>query len=315
MVYSWHQEPLRLSEIYRDEFPAGARARVESQRLRAYDALEREAQGVDRQRKEVTFLRCVASIFLVFAREACEFAKHTDDPVWSGRELDQRCREFLLEVFIDAFEDRGKDLRIRKMFSSRSHWGYSLDSDVRVRFEKLPEFIEYQELLRDAVDAHSARGEDGDLPEPGTPGQSTRETNAPASIPQATQPADTAKTSEPGEAAGIPVGEQPPPPRTDSGTSFGGRAQKTARRNPQFALIDKKLQEIAKSAPNSHKVVFEALDGRVKVPNGKPFAEAGGWLTGFKRDPARARSWLSKHWSRLKLPPFSPGPKRNDPGL
>jgi len=91
-------------------------------------------------------------VFLVFAREACAFGKKSGHRAWSDRELDQRCREFLLSVVIDAWEDKGKDLGIRQMFSSRG-WGYSLDDDAKRKIEKSPEWNQYQDLLLDAFEA------------------------------------------------------------------------------------------------------------------------------------------------------------------
>src|ERR1022692_438770 len=63
-------------------------------------------------------------VFIAFAREACALGKKSNLPAWSDRELDQRCREFLLSIVIDAWEDKAKDLGIGKMFSSPHHWGY-----------------------------------------------------------------------------------------------------------------------------------------------------------------------------------------------
>ena len=57
-------------------------------------------------------------VFLAFVREGCAFAKKSNHPAWSDRELDQRCRDFLLSIVIDAWEDKAKDLGIRRIFSS-----------------------------------------------------------------------------------------------------------------------------------------------------------------------------------------------------
>jgi hypothetical protein len=103
-------------------------------------------------------------VFVAFAREACEFAKKNNHRAWSDRELDQRCREFLLEIVIDAWEHKAKDLGMRKMFSS-SGWGYSITEDGRRKIEKSPEWKHYQELLLDVFEAQSARGADCNLPQ------------------------------------------------------------------------------------------------------------------------------------------------------
>ena len=148
---------------YRSEFPHDARARVEAETLRAYAALEEDVRGIERWRRDVPFIRCVMRVFVAFAREACEFGKKSNHPDWSDRELDQRCRDFLLSIVIDAWEEKAKDLGIREMFSS-SGWGYSIQEDDRRKIEKSPEWKQYQALLLDAFEAQSARAADCNLP-------------------------------------------------------------------------------------------------------------------------------------------------------
>jgi hypothetical protein len=97
----------------------------------------------------------------------------------------------------------------------------------------------------------------------------------------------------------IPASQRPP----------DGLGRKTVRRSSKYEAIDAALRSIAESRPTSHEKVFDALDGRAPVPNAKPFAMAGGWLSGFKRDRVAAHAWLSKAWSRLHLAAFSRGPK------
>ena len=87
------------------------------------------------------------------------------------------------------------------------------------------------------------------------------------------------------------------------------KVPKPVRRNAGYAAIDSVVREIAQSKPKTHEEVFNLLDGRVAHPSAEPFKSARGWHAGFKKDPARARTWLSKSWSRLKLPAFSRGPK------
>jgi hypothetical protein len=142
---------------YHSEFPRDARARVEAETLRAYRLLGKDVRGVEAWRREGQFIRCVMRVFLGFAREACEFGKDSGRRAWSDRELDQRCREFLLMIVVDAWEEKGKDLGIRKPFSSPHNWGYSLDDDARRNIEKSPEWEQYQELLLEAFEAQSAR--------------------------------------------------------------------------------------------------------------------------------------------------------------
>ena len=85
--------------------------------------------------------------------------------------------------------------------------------------------------------------------------------------------------------------------------------RKRVRRNAKYEGIDEALREIAKSRPKAHEEVFQALEGRSKLPNAEPFKTAGGWHAGFKKDAVAARAWLSKAWSRLNLPAFLRGPK------
>lgn len=135
--------------IYRSEFPRRARARVEAERLRAYDALERDVRGIERWRRDAPFIHCVMQVFLAFAQEAREFGKTSNRRAWSDYQLDQRCREFLLSIVIDAWEDKAKYLGISKMFSS-SGWGYSINDAARQKMEKSPEWKQYQKLLSEA---------------------------------------------------------------------------------------------------------------------------------------------------------------------
>jgi hypothetical protein len=103
---------------YRDEFPRNARTRVEAETLRAYGALEQNIRGTESSRRDDSFIRCVMRVFLCFAREACEFGRKSGHRAWPDRELDQRCREALLSIVINAWEDKAKDLSIRRIFSS-----------------------------------------------------------------------------------------------------------------------------------------------------------------------------------------------------
>jgi hypothetical protein len=87
------------------------------------------------------------------------------------------------------------------------------------------------------------------------------------------------------------------------------RRRGPVKQTERYAAIDNKLKEIALSLPGSHEDVFRLLDGRVAHAQAEPFKTARGWHAGFKKDPTRARVWLSKSWSRLGLPAFSRGPK------
>jgi hypothetical protein len=88
------------------------------------------------------------------------------------------------------------------------------------------------------------------------------------------------------------------------------KAQKPVRRNQKYMTIDEALQEIAESHPRTQEEVFQALQGRVGFPPAEPFEAARGWMAGFRLDEALARSWLSKRWKELNLPPLPRGPKK-----
>jgi len=78
----------------------------------------------------------------------------------------------------------------------------------------------------------------------------------------------------------------------------------------KYEGIDKMLRQIADAHPRSHEEVFQQLeDRRARLPDARPFSAARGWMAGFRKDPTRARSWLSKRWSALGLSPFPRGPK------
>lgn len=170
---------------YPSEFPHDARARVEAETRRAYVALDQDVRGMENWRRNVPFLRCVMRIFLAFAGEACKFGMKSHHPAWSDCELDQRCRDFLLEIVIDAWEHKGKNLGINKMFSSQG-WGFSITDDDQRKIEKSPEWMQYQDLLIEAFDAQSVPATDDSLPQPESAAQTLPETEAAVPAPPAT---------------------------------------------------------------------------------------------------------------------------------
>ncbi len=110
---------------------------------------------------------------------------------------------------------------------------------------------------------------------------------------------------------------QPEPPRDVHGTheapapKEGRKAKKLVRRNQRYEVIDKALQEIAESRPSTQEEILQSLDGRrVVTPPAEPFMTARGWMLGFGRNEAAARSWLSKRWAELNLPSLPRGPKK-----
>lgn len=92
----------------------------------------------------------------------------------------------------------------------------------------------------------------------------------------------------------------------------GSRKSKNpVRRNQKYKVIDQALQEIPESRPSSQEAVFQTLEARrVVTPPAEPFMAARGWMAGFRLDPSAARSWLSKRWAELNLPPLPRGPKK-----
>jgi hypothetical protein len=157
---------------YPGEFPPDARARVESEKLRVYAMLEQDVQGLARGRRDLLFIGSVMRVFLAFAREACASGRSCDPPAWSDSELDQTCREFLLSIVIEAWEDKARYLGVRQMFRSTHHWGYSLDEDAKRRIAASPEWKEYQNLLLGALEFQSTRSDpeepSGGVPKGGT---------------------------------------------------------------------------------------------------------------------------------------------------
>lgn len=170
---------------YLSEFPHDARARVEAETRRAYIALEQDVRGMESWRRNVPFLRCVMRIFLAFAREACEFGKKSHHPGWSDCELDQRCRDFLLEIVVDAWEHKANALGVRKVFSSHG-WGYSINDEDRRKIEKSSEWKQYQELLIEAFDAQSAPAAHNRLPQPEAAAQMAAESENAVAAPRST---------------------------------------------------------------------------------------------------------------------------------
>jgi len=95
------------------------------------------------------------------------------------------------------------------------------------------------------------------------------------------------------------------------GSRKGHGGKKPVRRNQKYKVIDEALRNIAESLPRTQEEVFQSLEGRhVVIPPAEPFMTARGWMAGFRRDAAAARSWLSKRWAELNLPSLPRGPKK-----
>ncbi|HEX3818806.1 MAG TPA: hypothetical protein VHW45_00655 [Candidatus Sulfotelmatobacter sp.] len=106
--------------------------------------------------------------------------------------------------------------------------------------------------------------------------------------------------------------ERPPRQAKDKIRRTNMSARRLVKRSAKYGAIDLALEKFAEALPQSHEEVFRHLEERGKRhPSAEPFGTARGWMAGFKKDPARARVWLSKRWALLRLPPFAAGPKSN----
>jgi len=83
------------------------------------------------------------------------------------------------------------------------------------------------------------------------------------------------------------------------------------RRNPKNQAIDAALLKVEDARPKSHEELCQMLDREgAPIPDAEPFKSARGWLKGYHKHPANARSFLSPRRARLGLRPFVPGPKK-----
>src|SRR5579871_3248140 len=102
-------------------------------------------------------------------------------------------------------------------------------------------------------------------------------------------PAESASMTDP-RAISVPCDSSP----TNRTAASSNQRRRPLRRRPIDENIDQQLREIAKVRQKSHREVFEMLEGRAPLPDCEPFRSAGGWWKGFRKQSARARSWLSK---------------------
>src|SRR5689334_7663190 len=77
-------------------------------------------------------------------------------------------------------------------------------------------------------------------------------------------------------------------------------SHKAAKPHPRYQQIYAALRRIEEARPRGQAEVFALLDrDKVPVPPARPFDEGSRWMQGFRKNPKRARIWLSKSWSRL----------------
>jgi hypothetical protein len=123
---------------YPQHFPAESRARVEAATIRAgreFDSKKPKAQW--RSEVEALFRTYVLTPFLVFAKEASRLK------LWPVDEMDQKCREFLRGLAIDAYFQKGKAAGLSDMISN-------LDGSIlwkaQQEIEKTSQWRKYENL-------------------------------------------------------------------------------------------------------------------------------------------------------------------------
>src|SRR5436190_19540001 len=123
---------------YPQELSAQARARVETERLRANRDLDesgkRPRAQTQRRRSygpsglhwtdaEKDLHNYILRVFLAFAREACELGKRG---IWSVDHIRSETDEFLRRFTIEAYYERGHDSSGHKFREVLSHWNGGL---------------------------------------------------------------------------------------------------------------------------------------------------------------------------------------------
>jgi hypothetical protein len=189
--------------------------------------------------------------------------------LWNVDRIERESREFLWHLTLEAMREKGHDQRGQPIGCMVDRVFSRILPEVRREFERSSEWRQYQEGLLEVAQIQALGME---------------------------------------QSRAI---DQPGTPKADAAVKSpsGGSRPKLLRRGSNNDKIDQALRQIAEVQPKGHEEVFRLLEGRAKVPDAKPFASTGEWTSGFRRDKAAARAWLSKAWSRLNLPPFPRGPK------
>jgi hypothetical protein len=123
---------------YPPDFPAESRAKVEAARIRAGRQFDsKRAKAKWRSEIEALFWRYVLTPFLVFASEsAClEF--------WSADEMDDKCREFLRHLAIDAYYQKGKAAGLGDVTSNLNG---SILWEAQQEIEKTSQWRKYENI-------------------------------------------------------------------------------------------------------------------------------------------------------------------------
>ena len=129
---------------YPTKFPAEAQDRVEAVNIRAGQKFDRDKRESRNRDIERLLHRYILRVFRMFVREAKRLR------VWRATDLDWEAREFLRQLTIELYSEKGFDNSGRRLASPVDHISGSLLSGVRRDFERSPEW-RYFEAARLAM--------------------------------------------------------------------------------------------------------------------------------------------------------------------
>lgn len=142
---------------YPQDFPAESRAKVEAARIRAgrqFDSMRAKAKW--NGEIEALFWIYVLTPFVVFARESSRLG------LWPVDRMDEKCREFLRRLTIDAYYHKGKAAGLQDMidnFSSDILW------QAQQEIEKTSLWRKYETIrLKSAAKATTTKQSTGIIP-------------------------------------------------------------------------------------------------------------------------------------------------------
>jgi hypothetical protein len=129
---------------YPTKFPTEARDRVEAVKIRAGQKFDRDRLELRNRDVERLLRRCILRVFRMFVREAKRLR------VWCATDLDWEAREFLRQLTIELYSERGFDNCDRRLARPVDHISGGLLPEVRREFEHSPEW-RYFEAARLAM--------------------------------------------------------------------------------------------------------------------------------------------------------------------
>ena len=130
---------------YPQEFSQQARARVESEKIRAGRDFEQAKQAVQWTAEvEVLLREYVLRVFIAFVQQACKFGRND---TWSVDRIESESLEFLRLLTIDAYYSKGYNKSGHLLSEWVSHWNGSILSEIEREFEKSPLWKKYQDML------------------------------------------------------------------------------------------------------------------------------------------------------------------------